>query len=209
MLTILAMNVTRFASAPEYFPPRHDGMRCVRLQGHEAGASDTVWIGMSQIEPGGGTSLDASPVEKLYVVLEGTVTVITDTAEVDLNCYDSCRLAPSEPRQLVNRTDRPTSILLVMPYVQSVLGGTKGPVVASSDYMRALPDLLGPYLGGRLLALGTDGFGRSETRKSLRRFFEVDAEHVAVAALSALAERGELDRAVVKKAIGIPILAKL
>jgi pyruvate dehydrogenase E1 component len=52
-----------------------------------------------------------------------------------------------------------------------------------------------------MLALGTDGFGRSETRKSLRRFFEVDAEHVAVAALYALALRGELDRSVPSKAI--------
>ena len=73
----------------------------------------------------------------------------------------------------------------------------KGPVIATSDYMRALPEQIAPYLNGRLLALGTDGFGRSETRKNLRRFFEVDAEHVTVAALYALAERGELDRAVV------------
>ena len=110
------MNVTRFASAPEYFPPRHDGMRCVRLQGHEAGPTDTVWIGVSRIDPGGGTSFDASPVEKLYVVLEGTVTLVNDAAEVELSQYDSCRLAPGEPRRLVNRTDRPASILLVMPY---------------------------------------------------------------------------------------------
>ena len=110
------MNVTRFASAPEYFPPRHDGMRCVRLQGHEAGATDTVWIGVSQIEPGGGTSFDASAVEKLYVVLEGTVTLVSEGGEVELAQYDSCRLAPGEPRRLVNGTDRPASILLVMPY---------------------------------------------------------------------------------------------
>jgi pyruvate dehydrogenase E1 component len=92
-----------------------------------------------------------------------------------------------------------------LPYVQSVLGDTRGPVVATSDYMRALPESIAPYLhdakGPRLLALGTDGFGRSETRKNLRRFFEVDAENVAVAALAALAERGELDRAVVARAI--------
>ncbi len=80
------------------------------------------------------------------------------------------------------------------PYVSKVLGNTKGPIVATSDYMRALPEQIAPYLDGRLLALGTDGFGRSETRKALRRFFEVDAEHMAVAALSALADRGELDR---------------
>jgi pyruvate dehydrogenase E1 component len=74
-------------------------------------------------------------------------------------------------------------------------------VIATSDYMRALPEQVAGYLGGRLLALGTDGFGRSETRKALRRFFEIDAEHVAVAALYALAERGEIDRAAVAKAI--------
>jgi pyruvate dehydrogenase E1 component len=88
-----------------------------------------------------------------------------------------------------------------VPYVKQVLGKTRGPVVATSDYMRALPEQVASYLDGRLLALGTDGFGRSETRKALRRFFEIDAEHVAVAALFALAERGEIDRAAVVKAL--------
>ena len=88
-----------------------------------------------------------------------------------------------------------------VPYVEQVLGKTRGPVVATSDYMRTLPEQVAPYLDGRLLALGTDGFGRSETRQNLRRFFEVDAEHVVVAALYALAERGELERAVVTKAV--------
>jgi pyruvate dehydrogenase E1 component len=87
------------------------------------------------------------------------------------------------------------------PYVRQVLAKTKGPVVATSDYMRTLPEQVAPYLDGRLLALGTDGFGRSETRKALRRFFEVDAEHVAVAALTALVNRGELAREVVTQAI--------
>ena len=72
-----------------------------------------------------------------------------------------------------------------VPYVTQVLGSTKGPIVATSDYMRALPETVAPYLNGRLLALGTDGFGRSETRKALRRFFEVDAEHVAYASACA------------------------
>jgi pyruvate dehydrogenase E1 component len=87
------------------------------------------------------------------------------------------------------------------PYVSQVLGKTKGPIVATSDYMRAVPQEVAPYLDGRLVALGTDGFGRSETRKALRRFFEVDAEHVAIAALAALADRDEIDRAMVEKAI--------
>jgi pyruvate dehydrogenase E1 component len=83
-----------------------------------------------------------------------------------------------------------------VPYVQKVLGATKGPVVASSDYMRALPEQVSPYLNGRLLALGTDGFGRSETRKNLRRFFEVDAESVAIAALVALGEKALAKQAI-------------
>lgn len=87
------------------------------------------------------------------------------------------------------------------PYVAQVLGGTKGPIVATSDYMRALPESVAPYLNGRLLALGTDGFGRSETRKALRRFFEVDAESVAVSALYALFQNGQLDPGTVKKAV--------
>jgi pyruvate dehydrogenase E1 component len=88
-----------------------------------------------------------------------------------------------------------------IPYVQQVLGSTRGPIIATSDYMRALPEQVAPYLGGRLLALGTDGFGRSETRKTLRRFFEVDAEHVVVAALYALFQQKQLDPGTVKHAI--------
>jgi pyruvate dehydrogenase E1 component len=88
-----------------------------------------------------------------------------------------------------------------VPYVQQVLGGTKGPVVATSDYMRALPEVIGPFLGGRLWALGTDGFGRSDTRQALRRFFEVDAENVVVAALYSLCLEKQLDPGTVKQAI--------
>jgi pyruvate dehydrogenase E1 component len=89
-----------------------------------------------------------------------------------------------------------------VPFVEQVLGAdTKVPVIASSDYMRTLPEQVSPYLNGRMLALGTDGFGRSETRANLRRFFEIDAEHVTLAALCALTERSGLDRAVVSQAI--------
>jgi len=87
------------------------------------------------------------------------------------------------------------------PYVQKVLGTTRGPIIASSDYMRIWAEGIGNVLDGRMMALGTDGFGRSETRAALRRFFEVDAEHVVIASLYSLAERGELDRLVVKQAI--------
>ena len=113
------MNVTRFATAPQYFPPNHFMMRCLRLQGHEAGPAQDLWIGVSIIEPGGHTSSDTSAVEKHYVVLEGTVTVITEEGEVELNRHDSCRLAPGEKRQLENRTESPAAILLAMPFPKS------------------------------------------------------------------------------------------
>ena len=86
-------------------------------------------------------------------------------------------------------------------HVQQVLGKTTGPIIASSDYMRALPEQISAYVDGRMLALGTDGFGRSETRSALRRFFEIDAENIVVASLYALAQRGEIERHVVQQAI--------
>ncbi len=79
-----------------------------------------------------------------------------------------------------------------IPYVARVLGEARGPVVAVSDYLKAVPDQIARFVPQGLVALGTDGFGRSETRRALRRFFEIDAEHVAAAALTALARRGEL-----------------
>jgi pyruvate dehydrogenase E1 component len=71
-------------------------------------------------------------------------------------------------------------------WVERCLGGTRGPVVAASDYVSAVADLIRPYVPGKYVALGTDGFGRSDTRAALRNFFEVDAKHIAVAALAAL-----------------------
>ena len=75
------------------------------------------------------------------------------------------------------------------------------PVVAATDYVRAYPQLIASYVGARFVTLGTDGFGRSDTRNALRRFFEVDRQHVVVAALHALAEAGTVPRATVAEAI--------
>jgi pyruvate dehydrogenase E1 component len=75
------------------------------------------------------------------------------------------------------------------------------PIIAASDYVRAYPQLIAPYLTAQFTALGTDGFGRSDTRSALRRFFEVDREHVVVAALHAAARRGDVDLAQVASAI--------
>ena len=112
------MHVTRFDDARPYEAPNHDGMHTLRLQGKEAGPSTQMWMGLSQILPGGKTSLDPSPIEKLYFVVEGEVTFVGEhegrrTREV-LGPHDSCRFAPGEARQLLNETNRPASVLLVM-----------------------------------------------------------------------------------------------
>jgi len=86
-------------------------------------------------------------------------------------------------------------------YVERLLEKEPGVYVAASDYMKAVPEMIGRWVPGGLYALGTDGFGRSESREALRRFFEVDAESIAVAALSRLARRGEIKPAQVQKAI--------
>jgi len=79
-----------------------------------------------------------------------------------------------------------------VPYVTSKLAESAGPVVAVSDFMRAVPDLISRWVPGDYTSLGTDGFGMSDTRHALRRHFHVDAENIAVATLRQLARRGEV-----------------
>jgi pyruvate dehydrogenase E1 component len=86
-------------------------------------------------------------------------------------------------------------------FVAQRLGVDAAPVVAATDYVSAVPDLIRPYVSARYVTLGTDGFGRSDTRASLRRFFEVDAAHIAVAALKALADEGMVSPAEVDREI--------
>lgn len=86
------------------------------------------------------------------------------------------RLHPAEPRR--------TS------FVERQLAAAEGPIIAASDFLKALPHMIAPFLGRPLTALGTDGFGRSDTRANLRRHFEIDAEQIAAATLSALAREG-------------------
>jgi pyruvate dehydrogenase E1 component len=88
-----------------------------------------------------------------------------------------------------------------VPYVTSQLAGRKGPAIAATDYIRAYAEQLRPYVDRPFTVLGTDGFGRSDVRSQLRRFFEVDRHYVALAALSALARGGEIDTGVVGQAI--------
>jgi len=86
------------------------------------------------------------------------------------------------------------------PYIVSALGAAQGPIVAATEYMKVVPDQLAPWLPGRMVTLGTDGFGRSENREYLRRHFEVNAESIVTAALSRLARDGKFDAAKATKA---------
>jgi pyruvate dehydrogenase E1 component len=81
------------------------------------------------------------------------------------------------------------------------MNGAEGPVVAVTDFMKAVPDQIARWVRQPYVSLGTDGFGRSDTREALRRHFEVDAEHVVVATLSALADMGEVKPEQVAEAV--------
>ncbi len=98
------------------------------------------------------------------------------------------RLHPAEPEK--------------RPYILQALDGVEGAIIAATDYMKVVPDQLAPWLPGRLVSLGTDGFGRSDNRKHLRQHFEVNAESIAAAALSRLAREGKFDAQKAQKAFG-------
>ncbi len=97
------------------------------------------------------------------------------------------RLHPTEPPKV--------------PFVTRALEGAEGPVIAASDWVKAVPDLIGRFVPAAYVVLGTDGYGRSDTRAKLRRHFEVDAEHIVVATLSALASSGDVKPEAVAEAI--------
>ena len=86
-------------------------------------------------------------------------------------------------------------------YVETCLGEREGPVIAATDYMRLMADQIRAWVPRRYRVLGTDGFGRSDYRKKLRHFFEVDRHWVTVAALKALADEGTIQASVVADAI--------
>jgi pyruvate dehydrogenase E1 component len=87
------------------------------------------------------------------------------------------------------------------PFVTTTLKDAPGPFIAASDYMKVLPESLAKWIPGQLVSLGTDGFGRSENRAALRDFFEVDAKHIVLATLGALAREKKIGLDVVKQAV--------
>jgi pyruvate dehydrogenase E1 component len=132
----------------------------------------------------------AEILEKEYGVI-ADIWSVTSFNELRREALDVTRwnmLHPGEPPKL--------------PYVGACLEGHEGPVVAATDYMKIFADQIREFVPRRYKVLGTDGFGRSDTRQKLRQFFEVDRYYVAIAALKALAEEGRIPAGKVTEAIG-------
>jgi pyruvate dehydrogenase E1 component len=169
----------RYAAAPEVPPPDGPGGASPPLRAHILASGVAVrW------------ALDAQRLlaEDWGVAADvWSATSWTELRRDALACEESNLLHPdSEPR---------------IPYVSQVLGGHPGPVVAVSDWMRAVPDQIARWVPGPYSSLGTDGFGLSDTRPAARRYFHVDAESVTAAVLAQLTRLGELTPETVIKAV--------
>jgi uncharacterized cupin superfamily protein len=110
------MQVTRVAAATPYEAAKHQDVTAFRLQGFDASDLKAFWVGLSQYAPGGRAERDASGTEKVYVALDGEITVITDAGEAVLGPLDSVYLAPGEARSVENRSDRTVAMLVLMEY---------------------------------------------------------------------------------------------
>jgi pyruvate dehydrogenase E1 component len=170
-----------------------------------AGAAQGILSGMYLLQTGGsgklrvtlfgsGTILRevlaaAAILEKDHGVAADVYSV-TSFSELRKNALSIARwnmLHPNEPQQ--------------QNYVQQTLAGREGPFIAATDYMKTVADQIRQWVPGSYTALGTDGFGRSDSRAELRRFFEVDRHYVVVASLKALADEGKIDKNIVSKAM--------
>jgi pyruvate dehydrogenase E1 component len=166
------------------------------------GAEEGILRGMHRIAEGDGAKVRLLGSGTILREVEAAAELLRDDFEIaadvwSVTSYTELRrdgLAREREARL-GRDD------VASPWVTECLGGDETPVIAASDYMKALPDGIRQWVPGRYDVLGTDGFGRSDMRRHLRRFFEVDRGHVAVAALRALEREGEVEASVVKEAI--------
>lgn len=114
------MLVKKIGDAKPYDAVNHRGNVGLRLQGFEPGGPQNQWVGLSHFLPGGGAGPDSTPFEKVYVVLEGEMTVIVDGQETTLGKLDSCTIAANEIREITNRTNEVCTMLVVLPYPPGV-----------------------------------------------------------------------------------------
>jgi quercetin dioxygenase-like cupin family protein len=110
------MLVKRFADAQPYEAPNHYDMRSLRLQGFEPGGPRQSWVGLSHFLPGGGAGPDSSPLEKVYVVLSGELTIRVGNESVALGPLDSCCIPGGETREVKNLGNQVATMIVVMPY---------------------------------------------------------------------------------------------
>ncbi len=110
------MKVNRITDVKPYEAAGHFNMEGFRLQGFDASDCKNFWVGISHFNPGGGVEHGATPLEKVYICIDGVITIITDDGEETLNPLDSCYIPGGEARSIANRSDKVASILVVMPY---------------------------------------------------------------------------------------------
>jgi pyruvate dehydrogenase E1 component len=166
------------------------------------GAQDGILKGMYLLQAGGrgkvrvnllGSGTILREVMAAAEILERDYGVPADIFSVP-SYSELRREALDVERHNLLRPDQPSQ----QPYVRRCLGDRGGPFIAASDYMKIVPDQIRQWVPGRFIVLGTDGYGRSDSRAQLRRHFEVDAAHIVLASLRALVDEGKLDIATVK-----------
>lgn len=110
------MKAIKFEDVNAYNPPGHINMTALKLQGKEETGVSKFWVGLSHFLPGGGAEwgYEDNPEEKVYVVLEGEITVKTESETVVLKQWDSIFLEPNEGREIINETNRPASMLVII-----------------------------------------------------------------------------------------------
>ena len=109
------MQVIKFNTVIPYDAAKHHDMTAMRLQGGDVSDSKDFWVGLSTFLPGGGAEWASSPTGKVYVVIEGEMTVMTDDEEAQLGPMDSVYLAPNERRSIINKTNRAATMIVVSP----------------------------------------------------------------------------------------------
>ena len=112
------MKVTHLSDLKPYAAPKHFNMTALKLQGKEETGVTKFWIGLSYFLPGGGAewAYEDNPNEKVYIVLDGEITVRNNTEEVKMGPMDSLYLAPNEGREIINKTNKPVTMMVVISY---------------------------------------------------------------------------------------------
>lgn len=114
------MEITRFEDASAYEAPGHFDMRGLRLQGFDVTSSTFAWTGLSHFLPGGGAEMDVSPLEKIYVVIAGEVTIALGSGEKHvLSRLDSCFIPGGEERAILNESNLMATMLVIMPHPEA------------------------------------------------------------------------------------------